>query len=86
MHSLDSGFHSLDSGFQYLNSGFQIGCGFWIPGNWPRIRIPPMFGFWIAKLLKVGFWITVHGASRKITYFATYFFSSAKGQSSASLI
>jgi hypothetical protein len=32
-----------------------------------------MFGFWIAKLLKVGFWITVHGASRKITYFATYF-------------
>jgi hypothetical protein len=45
-----------------------------------------MFGFWIAKLLKVGFWITVHGASRKITYFATYFFPSAKGQSSASLL
>jgi hypothetical protein len=55
MHSLDSGFHSLDS-------GFQIGCGFRIPENWSRIRIPPMFGFWIplsgfriAKLLKVGF-------------------------------
>jgi hypothetical protein len=45
--SLDSGFRSLDSGFHYLDSGFQIGCGFRIPENWPRIRIPPMFGFWI---------------------------------------
>jgi hypothetical protein len=55
----------MDSGFHYSDSGFQIGCGFRIPENWPRIRIRPMFGFWIplygfriAKLLKkVGFWI-----------------------------
>jgi hypothetical protein len=46
-HSLDSGFRSLDSGFHYLDSGFQIGRGFQIPENWPRIRILDSSDVWI---------------------------------------
>jgi hypothetical protein len=38
--SLDSEFYSLDSAFHYLDSRFQIGCGFQIPENWPRITVP----------------------------------------------
>jgi IS4 transposase len=58
--SLDSGFRSLDSGFHYLDSGFQIGRGFRIPENWPRIRILDSCNVWILDdvwILDSTFWI-----------------------------
>jgi hypothetical protein len=37
----------LDSGFHYLDSGVQIGRGFRIPENCPKIRVPDSSDVWV---------------------------------------